>query len=52
MDHTSPAAHRLPIVLLVALVVTGLAAAAFYGWMKYGSTMLLTLEETGLSGCV
>ena len=35
----------------LALAVTSLVAAAFYGWVTYGSSILLTLAETGLSNC-
>ena len=52
MDQLSPSPHRLPIALLSGLAATGLAAAAFYGWLKYGSSMLLTLGEAGLPGCL
>ena len=51
MDQVSPPAHRLPTALLAALAVTSLVAAAFYGWVTYGSSILLTLGETGLSNC-
>lgn len=52
MDTISPSVYRLPLLLAAALVATGLTVAAFYGWMKFGSTMLLTLAENGLSGCL
>ncbi|HEX5933575.1 MAG TPA: hypothetical protein VFY63_05375 [Pseudorhizobium sp.] len=51
MEQMSPD-HRLPLLLLVALLATGLFGVAFYGWMAYGSSMLLTLGEMGLSGCL
>lgn len=52
MDTISPFVYRLPLLLAAVLVATGLTAAAFYGWMTFGSTMLLTLAENGLSGCL
>jgi hypothetical protein len=51
MDQVSPTAYRLPIALLAALAVTSLVAVTFYGWVSYGSSILLTLAETGLSNC-
>ncbi|MCB5201083.1 hypothetical protein LH464_01155 [Neorhizobium sp. T786] len=52
MEQVLTPAHRLPLLLLASLMGTGLFAAAFYGWMQYGSTMLLTLGEAGLSTCL
>ncbi|MCJ8518401.1 hypothetical protein ABID21_001284 [Pseudorhizobium tarimense] len=52
MEQVSPSGHRLPIALLVALAITGLTAAAFYGWIAHGSLMMLTLGDLGLSGCL
>ena len=52
MDMTATASHRLPLVALAVLAGAGLSAAAFHGWMRYGSDMLVTLAETGLSGCL
>jgi hypothetical protein len=52
MDIASPAPHRLPLIALAVLGGAGLVAGAFYGWMQFGSTMLLTLAENGLSGCL
>lgn len=52
MEQASLSDFRLPLLLLVALGVTGLSAAAFYGWIAYGSSMLLTFGEMGLSGCL
>jgi hypothetical protein len=52
MEQVSPPPHHLPLILVSALTGVGLVAAAFYGWMQYGSSMLLTLGETGLSTCL
>ncbi|WP_281976870.1 hypothetical protein [Pseudorhizobium flavum] len=52
MDMVSPASHRLPFYALTILVGVAVSGAAFYGWMRYGSDMLITLGENGLSGCL
>lgn len=52
MEQVFSSNHRLPLTLLVALSVVGALGAAFYGWIAYGSSMLLTLGEAGLPGCL
>jgi hypothetical protein len=52
MELVSPAPHRLPLLVLAVIAGALVVGAAFYGWMQFGSTMLLTLAETGLSGCL
>ncbi|HEX2147728.1 MAG TPA: hypothetical protein VHG11_08775 [Pseudorhizobium sp.] len=52
MEQALSSGYRLPLFLLGALLLTGLSAAAFYGWIMYGSSMLLTLAQNGLSGCL
>ncbi|CAD7037619.1 hypothetical protein RHAB21_02680 [Pseudorhizobium halotolerans] len=52
MDMVLPASHRLPLVALIILVGVAVSGGAFYGWMRYGSDMLITLSENGLSGCL
>ncbi len=52
MDTVSPVPHRLPLIILAVFGGVGIVVSAFYGWMQFGSTMLLTLAENGLSGCL
>ncbi|WP_185927867.1 hypothetical protein [Pseudorhizobium endolithicum] len=52
MDTLSPTPHRLPLIALAMLGGAGIVAGAFYGWMRFGSSILLTLAENGLSGCL
>ncbi len=51
MELNSTRDWHLPLVVLAAMAGAGLIGAAFYGWMNFGSAMLLTLAENGLSGC-
>lgn len=41
-----------PLLVLAALVLLGLTGLVLYGWMFFGSSILLTLGETGLSWCL
>ncbi|MBP1844993.1 acyl dehydratase [Rhizobium petrolearium] len=43
--------HRFPAVAAAGLLLLGIAAAAFYGWLQFGSSIILSLGETGLSWC-
>ncbi|HVK92290.1 MAG TPA: hypothetical protein VM468_12960 [Mycoplana sp.] len=49
-------ANRLPFRSVLALVAGGvlltvLSGLAFAGWLGHGSSILLTMAETGLSWC-
>lgn len=43
--------QRAPLIAAVSLLLSGIGGAAFYGWLLYGSSILLTLGENGLSWC-
>ncbi|CDN48332.1 hypothetical protein [Neorhizobium galegae] len=43
--------YRLPLIAAVSLLLLGFGGVAFYGWLRFGSSILLTLGETGLSWC-
>lgn len=43
--------YRLPLLAAASLLLLGLGGIAFYGWLRFGSSILLTLGETGLSWC-
>jgi hypothetical protein len=42
----------LPLSIAAGLVALGIVGAAFYGWLNYGSSIFLSLAETGLSWCI
>ncbi|WP_172717060.1 hypothetical protein [Neorhizobium sp. T6_25] len=50
MDSTVDS-YRLPLITALSLFLLGLGGIAFYGWLRFGSSILLTLDETGLSWC-
>ncbi|CDZ47520.1 Hypothetical protein NGAL_HAMBI1189_19650 [Neorhizobium galegae bv. officinalis] len=50
MDN-SVDSYRLPLIAALSLLLLGLGGIAFYGWLRFGSSILLTLDETGLSWC-
>jgi hypothetical protein len=50
MDSTIDS-YRLPLITALSLLLLGLGGIAFYGWLRFGSSILLTLDETGLSWC-
>jgi len=45
------ASQRVPLIAAVGLLLLGISGAAFYGWVVYGSSILLGLGENGLSWC-
>lgn len=51
MDRIATDGYRLPLITAVSLFVLGLAGATFYGWLAFGSSILLALSESGLSWC-
>ena len=51
MNQSRSADYSLPLIAVTSLVLLGTAGAAFYGWMRFGSSILLTLGESGLSWC-
>jgi len=51
MDRIATDGYRLPLIAAVSLFGLGLAGASFYGWLAFGSSILLTLGENGLSWC-
>lgn len=50
MDSTLDG-YRLPLITALSLLLLGVGGIAFYGWLRFGSSILLTLDETGLSWC-
>ncbi|MCK8778626.1 hypothetical protein M0654_01400 [Rhizobium sp. NTR19] len=42
---------HLPIMMGFGLLLLGIGGAAFYGWMQHGSSILLSLAETGIPWC-
>ncbi|CAN7354924.1 hypothetical protein [Neorhizobium sp. LjRoot104] len=50
MDRTVEGSP-LPLITAVGLLLLGLGGVAFYGWLRFGSSILLTLGENGLSWC-
>jgi hypothetical protein len=52
MEQAFLSGHRLPLLVFSALALTGFSAAAFYGWIIHGSSMILTLGQAGLPGCL
>ncbi|MFB9951808.1 hypothetical protein ACFFP0_23410 [Rhizobium puerariae] len=52
MNRTSSASHNLPLAAAMGLLALGVSGAAFYGWLRFGSSILLSLGETGLSWCL
>jgi hypothetical protein len=42
---------RFPLMMGFSLLLLVLAGTAFYGWVQHGSSILLTLAETGMSWC-
>lgn len=51
MDRIATDGYRLPLITAASLLLFGLAGATFYGWLVFGSSILLTLGENGLSWC-
>ncbi len=51
MDRIATDGYRLPLIIAASLSALGVGAATFYGWLAFGSSILLTLGETGLSWC-
>ncbi len=51
MMHGHATSYQLPALALAGLLFAAFCGAAFYGWMLYGSSMLLALGENGLSWC-
>ncbi|MBO0142089.1 hypothetical protein JZX87_13050 [Agrobacterium sp. Ap1] len=50
--QTSASHHfALPATLLIGIAVLGLSLAGFWGWISYGSSILLAAGETALSWC-
>lgn len=43
---------RLPLLALAAVLFLALSGAVFYGWVQQGSSIFLTLAESGLSWCL
>lgn len=52
MDRISSYGYRLPLIAAASLLLFGLAGVTFYGWLAFGSSILLTLGENGLSWCL
>jgi hypothetical protein len=50
-DRTS-AGLNLPLIVLAVMIAAGLGGLAFYGWISLGSSMFLTLAQTGLAWCM
>ena len=44
--------HKLPLFAAVGLFFVILSGAGFYGWLRHGSSMLLSFAEGGLSWCL
>ena len=51
MDPDTTNAHRVPIIAIASLFFLGLGGMAFYGWLRFGSSIMLVLDEGGLSWC-
>jgi hypothetical protein len=51
MDRIATDGYRLPLITAASLLLFALAGATFYGWLAFGSSILLTLGENGLSWC-
>ncbi|WP_162894868.1 hypothetical protein [Rhizobium terrae] len=51
MNQSMSAGLRLPLVAAVSLLLLALGGVAFFGWLRFGASILLTLGETGLSWC-
>jgi hypothetical protein len=52
MEQELTSQSRLPLFLLGAALFLGLSTAVFYGWIQHGSSIFLTLAESGLSWCM
>ncbi|NKN36231.1 hypothetical protein HFC70_07645 [Agrobacterium sp. a22-2] len=51
MERIDSIAPRFLITALGVTVGAGLAVVAFAGWIRYGSDIVISLSETGLSFC-
>jgi hypothetical protein len=51
MQHHSSRNLALPACVLLGVAATGLILWAFWGWMTFGSAILLSAGETALSWC-
>jgi hypothetical protein len=51
MEHNPSRNLALPTSVLLCLAAVGVSAWAFWGWMKFGSSILLSAGETALSWC-
>lgn len=49
-DHSG--SIYLPLSIAAGLFLLGIGGAAFYGWVAYGSSIFLSMAETGLSWCL
>ena len=52
MQHSLDTGHKLPLFAAISLIFVILTGAAFYGWLRFGSSMLLSFAESGLSWCL
>lgn len=43
--------YRQPLIALAILAVLGAGGLAFYGWLRFGASIMLSLGESGLSWC-
>lgn len=50
-QNTVITSYRFPAVAAGSLLLLGIVGSAFYGWLQFGSSILLSLAETGLSWC-
>ncbi|WP_158693405.1 hypothetical protein [Neorhizobium alkalisoli] len=51
MNANATNAHRVPIIAAASLLFLGLGGVVFYGWLRFGSSIVLALDESGLSWC-
>ena len=52
MNRSVATSFQLPLILVLGLLLTAIAGAAFYGWVRFGSSIFLAMAENGLSWCL
>ncbi len=51
MNRRTPENHQMHVIAATGLLFAMLVGLSFYGWVRFGSSILLTLDQTGLSWC-